>query len=376
VKATLDTADFRDAVSWAARALPNRATTQLQVLGGLLLTARDDGTLAVDAFDYETARHVTATAHTHDPGRLLVGGRLLAQVAERLPGSTVQLVTDGSKAVLTSDGFTARLPTLNCDDYPAPPALPAALGTVDADRLRTAVKRVTVAAGKDDTLPVLTGVHVEAAAGRPLRMAATDRYRLAVADVEWNCLTTDVVGGGLVPAETLRDLADGAAGTVTLHMGTGASGEGLAGLAWAGRLATTRVIDGKFPPYRKLLPADSRLAVTLTVDRTVLLDSLDRVKPATSKTAPIVLTAADGRMTVTAKDPQGAGQIEVDVPCQLDGSDTVTLAYNPHYLRDALTATSGDSVRIRFVEPGKPNLIVGDDQGSYTHMLMPIKLAG
>jgi DNA polymerase-3 subunit beta len=378
VKTTLGAAEFRDAVGWAARTLPSRPTTQMQVLGGLLLTA-DDGRLTVDAFDYEAARHVAVVATVHAGGRLLVGGRLLAQVAERLPGEQVELVSDGSFVVVTSDGLTARLPTLDCDDYPTLPALPAALGTVDADRLRTAVRRVTVAAGKDDTLPALTGVQVEATAGLPLRIACTDRYRLAAADVDWDCQLADgadSVISAVLPAETLRDLADSASGAVTLHVGTGAHGAGLAGLAWEDRHATTRLIDAKFPPYRRLLPADNQLAVTLTVDRAVLLDTLDRVKPVTGKTAPVMLAAAADVLTVRAKDPNGAGQIEIQASCQLDGLDTVTLAYNPHYLRDALTATSGDIARIRFVEPGKPHLVVGDDQGSYTHMLMPIRLNG
>ena len=374
MKATVDTAEFRDAVGWAARALPGRPTTQMQVLGGLLLTA-DDDTLAVDAFDYETARHVAATAVAHTPGRLLVGGRLLAQVAERLPGQQVELVADGSHLVVTSADLTARLPTMSADDYPTLPALPPALGTVDADVLRAAVKRVTVAAGRDDTLPVLTGASVEAVAGSPLRLACTDRYRLAVADVDWRCQTADGTGVAMVvPAETLRDLADRANGTVTVHLGTGASGEGLAGLAWADRHATTRIVDGAFPPYRRLIPAEDRIAVTLTVGRAALVDALDRVKPTTGKTTPVVLEAVGDRLTVSAKDPNGAGQIDDVVACQLDGLDNVTLAYNPHYLRDALVATSGDSVRVRFAAPDKPNLVVGDDPGSYTHMLMPIRL--
>ena len=374
MKITLDAGPFRDAVTWAARGLPNRSTTQMQVLGGMLIEAAENGTVTLSVFDYETSRRATVPGRVHTPGRVLVGGRILAAVVDETAGDHVDLTVDGTKLAVSCGSLEARLPTMADGDYPRLPALPAPVGAVQADALADTVARVACAAGKDDTLPVLTAVLLQATAGQPLRLAATDRYRLAVADLPWDCqLDQADPATVLVPAATLADAAKTAVGTVTVHAGTGASGEGLFGLAWADRWTTTRLVDGAFPPYEKFMIDNDKLAGSIHVDRDGLLAALKRVKPAAAKTSPLGIEVADWRMRLTQNSGQGE-EITDSLGAECDLPE-VTFHVNPAYLRDALTATSGPVVHVGHVDYGRPIRITGDDPDSYTHILMPIKVS-
>jgi len=253
--------DLADAVAWVARTLPNRPTTQLQVLAGLLLESAPSG-LRLSAFDYEVAARGEISATVLDEGRTLVSGRLLAEITRSLPAAPVEIAVEGSRAVLTCGSARFTLPTLPVEDYPALPAVPPATGKVESSAFAAAVGQVAIAAGRDDTLPVLTGVRLEIVGDR-LTLAATDRYRLAVREIPWRPEQPDATGTALVPARTLSDAArsmSSAGAEVTVALGSGPSGEALAGFSCGTRETTTRLVDGQFPDYRRLLPASSPLS--------------------------------------------------------------------------------------------------------------------
>src|SRR6476661_291708 len=192
-----------DAVTWTARSLPARPP--MQVLLGLLLEVGDDG-LAVSAFDYEVSSRIELPATVAAAGRVLVPGRLLADIARSLPAQPVDLRLEGTRVVLTCGAARFTLPTLPVEDYPSLPAMPTTAGSLESDVFGAAVAQVALAAGRDDTLPVLTGVRVEIE-GDQLTLAATDRYRLAVRTLRWHPEQPDLSATALVPARTLADTA-------------------------------------------------------------------------------------------------------------------------------------------------------------------------
>ena len=197
--------ELTDAVSWVARTLPNRPTTQLQVLAGLLLETSASG-LRLSAFDYEVAAWGEINASVAEEGRSLVSGRLLAEIVRALPAAPVEFEIDATRAVLTCGSSRFTLPTLPVEDYPALPGLPTVTGLLGSSAFASAVSQVSIAAGRDDTLPVLTGVRIEIA-GEKLTLASTDRYRLAVRELVWRPEDPEVTGTALVPARTLADAA-------------------------------------------------------------------------------------------------------------------------------------------------------------------------
>ena len=244
-----------DAAAWVARSLPARPP--VPVLGGVLIEAvggADGDRLVVSGFDYETSARVELDATIGDPGRVLVSGRLLADITRALPSKPVDLVVDGSRATINCGSSRFSLPTMPVEDYPQLPAMPRLAGTVPADRLAEAVGQVAVAAGRDDTLPMLTGVRLEIE-GTRLTLAATDRFRLAVRELDWSPEDTEQETAVLIPAKTLAEVAKtlGGAGTVALAL---SAGDGMLGVSGAGRRATTRLLDAEFPRFRQLIPAE------------------------------------------------------------------------------------------------------------------------
>ncbi|MBO0836440.1 MAG: DNA polymerase III subunit beta, partial [Actinobacteria bacterium] len=184
-----------DAVAWTARALPARPT--VPVLAGIRLQAAAD--LVLSSFDYDVSAQATVPVTTEEPGTALVSGRLLSEISRSLPAKPVQITAQDGRAVLTCGSSTFTLLTMPEDEYPELPEMPPAAGTVGSDAFATAVTQSAAAAGRDDTLPALTGVRIEIE-GDTLTMVSTDRYRLAIRELRWVPARPDLNAAVLVPA--------------------------------------------------------------------------------------------------------------------------------------------------------------------------------
>src|SRR5690554_2940239 len=171
-----------EAVTWTARTLPTRPPAP--VLAGIRIVASSDGVLTLSTFDYEVSARSEIPAEVADAGEVLVSGRLLAEISRALPAKPVDVVLDGTKVTVTCSASRFTLLTMPVEDYPALPAMPGVVGTIAGQDLVEAVGQVTVAASRDDTLPLLTGVRVEIE-GETITLLATDRYRLALRTVSW-----------------------------------------------------------------------------------------------------------------------------------------------------------------------------------------------
>ena len=243
-----------DAVAWTARSLPARPA--VPVLGGVLLEVTDN-TLTVSGFDYEVSTQVEVEVHAAVAGRALVSGRLLAEISRALPPHPVDLAVDGPKVTISCGSARFTLPLMPVEDYPTLPTMPTTAGVVDSATFATAVSQVAVAAGRDDTLPMLTGVRLEIE-GDELRLAATDRYRLAVRELPWKPEQNELSAQVLIPARTLSESAKTltTGSEITLALAGGGAGEGMIGFAGPARRTTTRLLDAEFPKYRSLFPTE------------------------------------------------------------------------------------------------------------------------
>src|SRR5690606_29987086 len=150
----------------------------------------------LSTFDYETSARAVLNAHVSGEGRALVSGRLLADICRSLPNKPVAFTIEVTKVSLTSGSARFSLQTLPVNDYPTLPEMPTASGTVDADLFAHAVAQAVTAAGRDDMLPVLTGVRIEID-GSSIALLATDRFRLAHRELTWNPRTPDVTAAAL-----------------------------------------------------------------------------------------------------------------------------------------------------------------------------------
>jgi DNA polymerase III subunit beta len=374
VKVRMERDVLADAVAWAARTLPSRPS--LPILAGLLIEGVGDAVI-MSGFDYETSARVEVAGDVADAGSTLVSGRLLADIARALPAQPVELSVEGTRMVLRCGRSSFTLPTFPIEDYPALPVMPGSAGTIPGATFAAAVAQVAVAAGRDDTLPTLTGVRVEVT-GDTVTLAATDRYRLAVREVAWSPARPNLDVQALVPARTLADTAKSLAGADVVHLALAEDGAGLMGFEGDGRRTTTRLLDGDFPKYRTLLPTETN--TTASIDTADLVEAVKRVALVAERNTPLRLIFAGGEVVLSAGTGDEAQASEA-VECSIEGDD-VEIAFNPSYLLDGLGALDAPVTRMAFTQASRPAVLTGAaDHGApardeYRYLLMPIRLAG
>ena len=181
MKIRLERDVLAEAVQWAARSLPTRPS--VPILAGLLVRANADGVI-FSGFDYETSARISVKAEVSDEGVALISGRLLADISRSLPAKPVDITADDTRMQLVCGSARFTLQTLPVADYPALPDLPEATGAVASVEFAQAVSQVVVAAGRDELLPVFTGVRVEIESDT-ISLLATDRYRMALKELTW-----------------------------------------------------------------------------------------------------------------------------------------------------------------------------------------------
>ncbi len=405
---------LEEAVTWVARALPARPV--VPVLGGMLLRAEGDG-LTLSCFDYEVSARMRVGAQVAEPGTFLVPGRLLVEIVRSLPAYPVEFGDDPDGVFLTCGEASYGLALVDYGDYPELPELPTVAGTADGGLLAAAIGQVTPAASRDDTLPMLTAVNLELD-GPLMTLAATDRYRLAVRELEWTPAPAfrdpdhdqpdgDQPGSGqpvktalLVSARTLADAArmmtPGTPVAILLRTG-GDPAEGVIGFATGARQLTTRLLAGEFVRYRSRFPEG--FGCTADLPAGAFAEAVRRVALVAERGAPVQLSFAPGRVTVEAATP-GRARARETVPAEFTG-DEPAIAFSPHYLLDGVTAATpmghGERqgadghqadddktadqpppvarIRLRFTSASKPAVITPlaaeDGPGDFRYLVVP-----
>jgi DNA polymerase III subunit beta len=416
MKFTVGRDAIEEAVAWVARALPARPV--VPVLGGMLLRASGDW-LTLSCFDYEVSARMRVPADVAEPGTFLVPGRLLVEIVKSLPAAPVEFGDDPDGVFLSCGEAAYALAVVEPADYPDLPDLPEVAGTADGGVLAAAIGQVAPAASRDDTLPMLTAVNVELD-GATMTLAATDRYRLAVRDLDWTPAPgfreqaageqgageQGAAGHGamalLVSARTLADAArmmtSGTPVAIMLRTGGTAAGDAMIGFETGERCLTTRLLAGEFVRYRSRFPAE--FACTADLPAVAFAEAVRRVALVAERGAPVQLSFAPGRVAIEAATP-GRARARETVAADFTGDEPM-IAFSPHYLLDgvvAATATvppanghgererhSGDEaedqhvpevarVRVQFTSASKPAVITprasGGDHGDFRYLVVP-----
>jgi DNA polymerase-3 subunit beta len=375
VKFTVDQQALTEGVNWVSRSLSTRPI-KTELLG-IVIDASGDN-VVLSGSDLETSSKSFFNADITQHGKVLVPGKLLAEISRSLPNKPITITLDGTRILVTSGAAKFTLPTLSIDEYPNLPELPETTGTVPSDIFATAVAQVAIAAGRDDSLPTLTGIHVEINE-ETVTIAATDRYRLAVREFTWQPTQPGVSTTALMRARTLADAAKSLTGSknVSLSFAPAQSNDRLAGFIGDGKSMTSRMLDGTFPPYRHLLPQD--VTTTAIVEVAPFLESVRRVALVTDKTVPLRLEFKDNTLSLEA----GAGeeaQATESIEIKLNG-EPISIAFNPVFLADGLQAIGTPFVQISFTGSNKPAILTGKTTTdgatveNYRYLLMPMRYA-
>ncbi len=373
MKLRVDRDILAEAVTWTARSVPARPP--VPVLAGVRLEAKGSS-LVLASFDYEVSAHCEVAADVEEDGVVLVSGRLLADIAKALPNKPVDLEVEGNKVAVSCGSARFSLMAMAADDYPALPVMPAVAGTIDAHDLARAVAQVSIAASRDDTLPLLTSVQIEVE-GSSLVLMATDRYRLAIRELTWSPANTDLSTTALLKARTLSDVAKSltSSGDVTVALSSESAASSLIGFEAGGRRTTSLLTDGDYPPVRRLFPESTSIHATVGTDE--LMAAVRRVSLVADRSTPIHMSFTQGNLELDAGQGDDAQATE-QLVAHLEGDD-ISTAFNPGYLLDGLGALNQPYVRLDFTHASKPAVLTGMDSiggtedSTFRYLLMPIR---
>ncbi|WP_067793554.1 DNA polymerase III subunit beta [Actinomadura formosensis] len=375
----VDRQTLADAVAWAARTLPSRPA--LPILAGMLIEVTGEGELTLAGFDYEVSAQAREDADVTEPGRVLVPGRLLSDIVRNLPAQPVEVFTKGSEVVVRCGPAEFGLLTMPVEDYPTLPEPPARAGTVPGDVFATAVAQVTPAAGRDDTLPMLTGVRIDIE-GDTMWLACTDRYRIAARELTWSPADPGFTAGVVVPARTLADTAKSIKRGAGVEIGLAGRADTLIGVSGGGRSMTSRLLDDQYINYRSRLTGTWSSVAEIPV--APFVEAIKRAALVTERGTPIRLALTAGEVRIRAATGDSARANEA-LAVSLTGDD-VDIAFAPQYLLDGLAGIDTEYARLECAGPTKPALLTAipdrkDDEEpppetdtGYRYLAMPVRL--
>ena len=371
-----------EVLATAGRAVGTRSSAQM-VLSGVRIESVGNH-LSVVGTDLDLTVHVSTEAIGITDGVCVAPAKLLADIVRSLEPGAVTIESEGEKVEIGAARSRFSLRTFPVADFPTLPEPPEPATFLPAGALAGALRQVVRAASGDDARPLLTGVLI-APEGNGVRLVATDSYRLALRDIEGSDAFSDT-SQILVPARALAELqrlsalgagkgaevqadCDGEATGATVGLSIGEHDVTFT----AGDVkVSTRLLDGTYPDYRQLIPAE--YPNRLHVGKDSLLDALRRVRLLVrDNTTPVRLSMRHGGVDLTVVS-QEVGDASETVDADFEGED-LTIAFNPTYLIDGVEAVAGDEVLLETVDATKPATVRAAEETDFRYLLMPVRVS-
>lgn len=355
--------NLNKALGTVARVANARGT--LPVLANVLLkTVNNRLSVAATNLDIGITQYIGAKVEAE--GAITVPARLMQDFVSSLPAGVINLDLDEFRLNVATEQYQSVINGVSAEEFPVMPAIQdGKKWVVPAKTLKASLQQVVIAASNDEARPVLTAVYLHTEGGK-LYMAATDSYRLAekvLMDVKEDINL-------LVPVSAMQDLLRivGDAEDAEVHI----VNDDQQVLFQVGDIElVARLIEGKYPDYRKLIP--STFAVSSTLKRSDLLNA--------TKVSSLFARESAGSITINVDEEKQElsirsvasqlGENNAVVPAKVQGSGVITL--NSRYVLDALHAQNSDEVSFNFNGKLEPTVVKDPAADDYTHIIMPLK---
>lgn len=358
---------FYEALQSVSRAIATRST--LPILGNVLIEARD-GQLRLVTTDLEIGMTcVLPLDGAVEEGAVTVPERILQDVAGNLPDAELTVSSD-ERNLLTISAAKSQytIHGLPADEFPILPQVPAeTVLSLPGPVLRDLVRKTLFAASTDESRIILTGCLLTWD-GQTATMVATDTHRLAVKRVPATGKFHTVVQV-IIPARALQELLrllGGAEDPVDLQVGDSQV------LFAVGRVRlVSRLIEGQFPAYERVIPADA--GKQMVANRQQLYDAVHRAGiVARAESNKLILRSIDSTLEITAETGE-IGRAHEEVPISLDG-EPVEIAFNAEYLQDVFAVLDTETVAIGLSGPLNPGLVTAEGETDYQYVVMPMQM--
>lgn len=350
------------ALSNVSRVASTRGT--LPILSNVLLKTVDNR-LSIAATNLDIAITHYIGSKVSEEGSITVPARLMQDFVGSLPSSIINLELDDYKLHIKTEKYQSVINGVSAEDYPVMPAIASGkIWSISGKLLRSGLQQVVMAASGDEARPVLTGVFIHSHEGY-LYLVATDSYRLA----EKQLMKTDEDIELLVPATALNDLLrilgefDGEVEVTHDDQQV---------LFKVGDIElVTRLIEGNYPDYRKLIPSEFASSAKLKrADLTNITKVSSLFARESAGSVTINLDADSSQVSIRSVASQ-LGENTSEASAEITNEGTITL--NSRYILDALSALSGDDVTFSFNGKLEPTVLADPKVGDYLHVIMPLK---
>jgi DNA polymerase III subunit beta len=373
MRAVCNTETFGKKLALVSRGVSARSTIQL--LGGILLEA-GDGVVRLSSTDMEISVQTSSPAEVEEEGRVVIPARIFNDIVRSLPSGSFSLEHDdsGGTVRLAAGENEYRIRAYAADDFPQLPGFDAeAAFTMSGDLLVETVEKVSRSYSRDETRPVLTGILISFEENR-VRMVTTDSYRLSIKETELATTAFEGSREAIIPARAMQEVARifGSEGEDEVEVSLS---ENQALFRIGDVLFGTRLIDGNFPEYRRLLPTTFEREIS--VNREDLMGTLRRVNLFAQRQTPPVpvsLSFSSGSVEVIVRNGE-VGEAHERLPATSE--DDFLISFNPGYLLDGVSAIDTEKVVFKLNEALKPGLIVpgvdGEEEPDFLYLIMPMR---
>jgi DNA polymerase-3 subunit beta len=368
MKAEVMQTNLAKAINAVSRVVSTRTT--LPVLANILLKANKNK-ITVSATDLEVAITSTVIGKVEAEGSVTVPARLVSDFVLNNNDPSITLELKDLSLKLKSKHFEANVRGIAADEFPTVPEPPkTTYSSIKVKELADALKKVTIASASDDTRPVLAGVYFKYD-GKRLTLAATDSYRLAEKKIALESAVEkkEVI----VPTRTLNELARVISAIDEDKKVNIIFDENQIFFSAEGVEVVSRLIEGSFPNYEQIIPAErkikvkSKLSETLSAIKMSALfakDAANNIKLSANKEGLIIRSVA-----------KESGDTTSNVSATVTGGET-DIAFNARYLIEALGALPGDEVVMEFNDDSSPGVITSEKDKEYIYLAMPLKSEG
>ena len=375
MRAVCNTETFGKKLALVSRGVSARSTIQL--LGGILLEA-SEGLVKLSATDMEISVQTSSPAEVEEEGRVVIPARIFNDIVRSLPAGSFSLEHDesGGTVRLAAGENEYRIRTYAADDFPQLPGFDAeAAFRMSGEVLVETVEKVSRSYSRDETRPVLTGILISFEENW-VRMVTTDSYRLSIKETELATTAFEGSREAIIPARAMQEVSRIFSGSEEEEVEVSLS-ENQALFRVGDVLFGTRLIDGNFPEYRRLLPTTFEREIS--VSREELMRTLRRVNLfAQSQTppVPVSLSFSEGAVEVIVRN----GEVgEAHERLEATSEDDFLISFNPGYLLDGVSAVDTEKVVFKLNEALKPGLIVPGENGGtgeepdFLYLIMPMR---
>lgn len=370
MKFTLDKKKFIEAVSINSRAISSKQN--MPVLSGIYMKA-DNNLLELQSTDYELGFIIKIEAKIIEEGEIILSGKYLLDVIKKLPGATVNFNYNPSDriAVISSDKSNYRLLSIDGQEFPKIERLENNVSiNIKDNELISMIKKTSFAAAMEEIRPIFTGCLFDINENL-LTMVATNTHRLAINKMPINNSSNMCL---IIPARALNELVfaikeeEEPKDIIITYAKNQVSFE------FQNIYMVTRLLEGEYPDYKRVIPTDSTTVVTVNKD--FLASAVDRVSLISNSNdyRTVHFDIMSDKIHIFSNNPE-VGKAEDEIFAEVEGNE-LSISFNVHYLMDMLKIVKGDNIKLYLGTELTPMKVEDTEDSGFSYVVTPVRSKG